>query len=166
MDGRDRGPTIVLRTDGASRGNPGHAAAGVVLADAQGNVLVRDAAYLGVLTNNQAEYRALILGLRAAARYNPSSVRVYMDSELVVRQMRGEYKVKHDLLRQLYEEACAAARALPHVTFANVPRSQNADADALANAALNEHARLEREQRAATHRTGRVANDDQDNDLE
>ena len=159
MERRDRGPVLVLHTDGASRGNPGHAAAGIVLADGQGTVLVRDAAYLGVLTNNQAEYRALILGLHAAARYNPASVRVYMDSELVVRQMRGEYRVKHELLLPLYEQACAAARALPHVTFANVPRSENAEADALANAALDEHARLEREQRAATQRAGHLAGD-------
>ncbi|HEV2459734.1 MAG TPA: ribonuclease HI family protein, partial [Ktedonobacterales bacterium] len=103
MDSPDRGPALVLYTDGASRGNPGRAAAGIVLADEHGTALVRDATYLGVLTNNQAEYRALILGLRAAARYNPSAVRVYMDSELVVRQMRGEYRVKHELLRPLYE---------------------------------------------------------------
>lgn len=149
MDSPDRGPALVLHTDGASRGNPGHAAAGIVLADEHGTALVHDATYLGVLTNNQAEYRALILGLRAAARYNPSAVRVYMDSELVVRQMRGEYRVKHELLRPLYEEACAAARALPHVSFANVPRIENAEADALANAALAAHARQEREQRAS-----------------
>jgi ribonuclease HI len=160
MDQRDHGSVLILRADGASRGNPGHAAAGIVLTREDGSALMREATYLGVLTNNQAEYRALILGLRAAARYNPSAVRVYMDSELVVRQMRGEYRVKHELLRPLYDEALAAARALPRVTFTHVPRGENAEADALANAALDEQARLEREQRIAAPRSGSHTSDD------
>ena len=133
--------TLVLRTDGAARGNPGPAAAGVVIERLNGSPLVREAIHLGELTNNQAEYRALILGLRAVSVYKPEAVRVYMDSELVVRQMTGEYHVNNAALCPLYDEAQALARALPRVTFAHVPRRRNAEADALANAALDEHAR-------------------------
>src|SRR5262249_27487318 len=135
--------TLILRTDGASRGNPGPAAAGIVIARADGTPVARGKTYLGVMTNNQAEYRALILGLRAAARYNPSHVRVLMDSELVVRQMSGEYRVKDEALRPLYDEASALVRDLPRVTFDHVRRGANAEADALANAALDARARVE-----------------------
>lgn len=134
---------LILRTDGASRGNPGHAAAGVVIERADGTPLARGKTYLGVMTNNQAEYRALILGLKAVARYAPSAVRVLLDSELVVRQMTGQYRVKDETLRPLYEEARVLAGALPNVGFAHVPRGQNAAADALANAALDERDRYE-----------------------
>ena len=138
---RERERTLILRTDGAARGNPGPAAAGVVIERLDGSSVARDAIYLGALTNNQAEYRALILGLCAVAPYNPTAVRVLMDSELVVRQMTGEYHVVNAALRALYDEARALAQALPHVTFAHVPRARNAEADALANAALDEHER-------------------------
>src|SRR5262249_53950406 len=111
------GQRLVLRTDGASRGNPGHAAAGVVIEAQDGTLLARGKRYLGMMTNNQAEYRALILGLLAVARYRPAVVRVYLDSELVVRQMTGEYAVRDEALRPLYEQAVAQARLLPEVTF-------------------------------------------------
>jgi ribonuclease HI len=96
--------------------------------------------YLGVMTNNQAEYRALILGLRAVARYRPSEARVFMDSELVVRQMTGQYRVKDESLRDLFEEAQTLVRQLPAVTFQHVTRDRNARADALANEALDQEA--------------------------
>lgn len=140
------GLPLILRTDGASRGNPGHAAAGVVIERDDGTLLARGKKYLGVMTNNQAEYRALVLGLLSAARYSPTALRVYMDSELIVRQMTGQYKVRDETLRPLYEEARKLAEALPNVTFTHVPRGKNALADALANEALDEQARLEREQ--------------------
>jgi ribonuclease HI len=145
----DERRVLILRTDGASRGNPGPAAAGVVIERADGTTVAEGKRTLGALTNNQAEYRALILGLRAAARYAPAAVRVYLDSELVVKQMAGEYRVKDEALRPLYEEASALARALPGVTFTHVPRARNARADALANAALDEAARRTREAREA-----------------
>ena len=136
----DKRNALILRTDGASRGNPGHAAAGVVIQSEDGELLARGKTYLGIITNNQAEYRALILGLRAVARYNPSVVHVYMDSELVTRQMTGQYRVKDEALRPLYEEARELARKLPTVTFEHVLRGKNALADALANEALDERA--------------------------
>src|SRR5262249_31951170 len=132
------GQRLVLRTDGASRGNPGHAAAGVVIEAEDGTPLAQGKRYLGVMTNNQAEYRALILGLLAVARYHPAAVRVCLDSELVVRQVTGEYAVRDEVLRPLYEETVARARFLPEVVFEHVPRGENALADRLANAALDE----------------------------
>ncbi|MGH2517186.1 MAG: ribonuclease HI family protein [Ktedonobacterales bacterium] len=134
------GERLILRTDGASRGNPGHAAAGVVVEREDGSVRATGKLYLGVMTNNQAEYRALLLGLKSVARYTPAAVRVYMDSELIVRQMKGEYRVRDDALRPLYDEARQLAAALPAVSFTHVPRAQNALADKLANEALDEHA--------------------------
>ena len=136
---------LTLRTDGASRGNPGHAAAGVVIQREDGMLVARERQYLGVLTNNQAEYRALILGLQVVGRYTPASVSVYMDSELVVKQMNGLYRVRDATLQPLYEQARTLAAALPRVTFAHVRRGHNALADALANEALDAHARGERD---------------------
>ena len=142
------GERLIVRTDGASRGNPGHAAAGVVIERTDGTLKARGKKYLGVMTNNQAEYRALILGLRAVARYAPAEVRVYMDSELVVKQMLGQYKVRDESLRPLYEEARQLACALPRVSFTHVLRGKNALADRLANEALDEQARAERGEQA------------------
>jgi probable phosphoglycerate mutase len=140
----DEGQRLVLRTDGASRGNPGHAAAGVVVEADDGTLLARGKHYLGIMTNNQAEYQALILGLKAVARYNPASLRVYMDSELIVLQMTGRYRVKNAQLLPLYTEARALAARLGQVMFTHVPRGGNALADRLANEALNERAARER----------------------
>ena len=134
------GERLILRTDGASRGNPGHAAAGVVVEREDGTPRATGKRYLGVMTNNQAEYRALILGLKAVARYHPAHVWVYLDSELIVRQMTGQYRVRDEALRPLYEAAQRLASELPAVSFSHVLRGQNALADRLANEALDEHA--------------------------
>ena len=134
------GRVLILRTDGASRGNPGPAAAGLVIELLDGELIEVGKKYLGVMTNNQAEYRALILGLGAVTLLRPAEVRVYMDSELVVRQMTGQYRVKDESLRANYEEARLLVRQLPLVTFQHVRRKQNARADALANEALDDQA--------------------------
>ncbi len=131
------GQRLVLRTDGGSRGNPGPAGAGVVIESAAGKVLAQGRRFLGRITNNQAEYHALILGLQAVARYQPLAVQVLLDSELVVHQMNGRYQVKDAGLRPLYEQAKQLADTLPAVSFAHVPRSQNHRADALANEAMD-----------------------------
>lgn len=136
----ERGRVLILRTDGASRGNPGPAAAGLVIELPDGDIVEVDKKYLGVMTNNQAEYRALILGLRAVMSFQPAELRIYMDSELVVRQMTGQYRVKDESLRANYEEAKLLVRQLPLVTFQHVRRNQNARADALANEALDDEA--------------------------
>ena len=137
---------LALRTDGASRGNPGPAAAGVVIEDSVGAVLFSVGVYLGEMPNNQAEYRALIFGLRAVAEFQPGAVDVYRDSELVVRQMTGAYRVRDAILQQLHREATLLAQALPRVTFTHVRRAQNALADELANQALDRHRRARRQQ--------------------
>lgn len=138
-----RWPELIVRTDGASRGNPGHAAAGVVVESPAGEVIARGKQYLGVMTNNQAEYRALILGLKSVALYHPERVRVYMDSELVVNQMTGRYKVNDGPLKDLWREARALAAALPAVTFTHVLRGKNRLADQLANEALDARAKTD-----------------------
>lgn len=148
----EQGKTLILRTDGASRGNPGHAAAGVVIEDTQGKLLARGKKYLGKLTNNQAEYSALILGLRSIAKYQPETVHVYMDSELIVNQMNGRYQVKNVDMKPLHEEAKRLAGALPAVTFTHVVRAENHLADALANEALDAQRQSPR-QSAATPRS-------------
>jgi ribonuclease HI len=132
---------LILHTDGAARGNPGPAAAGIVVEREGGEMLVQVGKYLGEMPNNQAEYRALILGLRATSEFKPDAVDVFMDSELVVRQMTGVYQVRDATLRQLYQEAMALVRAIPNVSFTHVRRAQNALADRLANQALNQHQR-------------------------
>src|SRR5437762_1783041 len=95
----------VLRCDGGARGNPGPGALGYALADAEGNEVEVRGEYLGPVTNNTAEYRALIAGLEAAARHGADPLTVYMDSELVVRQMTGEYRVKNAGLKPLHDGA-------------------------------------------------------------
>lgn len=132
------GGRLVLRTDGASRGNPGPAAAGIVIERDDGVVLASLGQYLGEMPNNQAEYQALILGLRAVTEYHPAAVTVYMDSELVVRQMTGVYQVRNAALLLLYQEAQTLVQALPLVAFIHVRRAENARADRLANQALNQ----------------------------
>ena len=131
------GQRLILRTDGGSRGNPGPAGAGVIIESAAGKVLAQGHKFLGKITNNQAEYHALILGLQAVARYQPLAVQVFLDSELVVKQMNGQYQVKDAGLLPLHQEAKRLAAVLPEVSFAHVPRSQNHRADALANAAMD-----------------------------
>ena len=140
----EEGETLVLRTDGASRGNPGPAAAGIVIERRDGTPVAHGKRYLGEMPNNQAEYRALLLGLQAVRRYVPSAVEVRMDSELVVRQMQGRYKVQDPVLQALHAQAQTLVLVLPHVIFTHVPRADNAEADRLANAALDEHARRTR----------------------
>ncbi|HEV2236476.1 MAG TPA: ribonuclease HI family protein [Ktedonobacterales bacterium] len=131
------GQVLVLRTDGGSRGNPGPAAAGIAIEARDGTLIARGGHYLGEMTNNQAEYRALLYGLKAVAAYQPSAVEVYLDSELVVNQLNGRYQVRDAGLRPLFEEARQLAQALPAVRFAHVPRAQNHRADREVNKALD-----------------------------
>jgi ribonuclease HI len=134
-------PVLILRTDGASRGNPGHAAAGIVIEDEAGAVIDSAGEYLGIMTNNQAEYRALLLGLTHASVLHPARLIVRMDSELVVKQMQGKYQVKSPDLAPLHQQARALAREFAAIAFEHVRRGLNARADALANRALDEHLR-------------------------
>ncbi|MBA3823487.1 MAG: ribonuclease HI family protein [Ktedonobacterales bacterium] len=131
------GQDLVLFTDGASRGNPGPAAAGIVIRTRAGEDLVATGRVLGRMTNNQAEYRALLLGLELALPFAPATLLVQMDSELVVKQMRGEYAVKSADLAPLHKQARGIVAQFARVQFAYIPRRENALADALANRALD-----------------------------
>ena len=126
-----------LRCDGGARGNPGPAAIGYLLLNPAGKVVEAHADYLGPATNNVAEYRALIAGLEAAIRHGASPLRVCMDSELVVRQMTGEYRVKHEGLKPLHAAAREAADQIAALSFRAVPREENAGADQLVNEKLD-----------------------------
>ncbi|MHB8869306.1 MAG: Nif3-like dinuclear metal center hexameric protein [Thermoleophilia bacterium] len=137
VDDRAGERVYLLHTDGASRGNPGPGAIGVVLEDEDGNVLEELGARIGTATNNQAEYQALLTGLETALDRGVSRVRVLSDSELLVRQLRQEYKVKNEQLKELYLQARSLIQRFERVEIKHVSRDQNARADELANAALD-----------------------------
>ena len=127
-----------LFTDGGARGNPGPAAYGYVLEDAAGNVLAAHGEAIGIATNNVAEYSALLAGLERAAELGVDELEVVSDSELMVRQMTGVYKVKNEALRELSLEAARRARRLEgSVTYRAVRREHNELADRLVNDALD-----------------------------
>ncbi len=132
---------VVAYVDGASRGNPGPAGVGVVLCDGRGEVLKELSQYIGITTNNQAEYRALLLALQEARALGASSVRVVTDSELLVKQLRGEYRVKEEHLRSLWEQVRRATEDLVKFEVLHVPRGANVRADHLANSAIEEAGR-------------------------
>ncbi len=131
---------VIAHVDGGARGNPGPAAAACVISTPAGDVLGEHAQLLGKATNNVAEYRALLLGLASARELGASEVEVVGDSELIAKQVRGIYKVKHPAMRPLYLEAMEALRGFERWSIRTVPRAQNADADALVNAALDQAA--------------------------
>jgi len=126
-----------LFTDGGARGNPGPAAAAFVLEAEDGTVLEARGTAIGVATNNVAEYRALVDGLRRASELGVSELEVVSDSELIVKQMRGEYRVKNEALRALHREAGALADGMKRVNYTAVRREQNELADRLVNEALD-----------------------------
>ena len=131
--------TIRLFTDGAARGNPGPAGLGLVIEDGEGLRLWGGCRYIGTATNNVAEYLALIDGLKKAAEWRPDRLEVYLDSQLVVEQMAGRYRVKNAILAPLHRQASELAAGLREVTFTHVERARNKGADALANRAIDEY---------------------------
>ena len=128
---------LVVHVDGGSRGNPGPAAAGAVISTPDGEVVDRLGEAIGIATNNVAEYRGLLLGVRRAAELGASEVEVVNDSELVAKQVNGQYKVKHADMKPLHAESLQALGAFARWTVRSVPRAQNADADALVNQTLD-----------------------------
>ncbi len=128
---------LIIHTDGAARGNPGPAGIGVVIADGQGAVLREFGQTIGEATNNVAEYTALIRGLEAAVAFSADTIEVYLDSELVVKQLSGEYKVKNQGLKGLHAAALGHLGRYRQVRVAHIPRAQNKAADSLANDALD-----------------------------
>ncbi len=127
----------IIFTDGASRGNPGPAAIGVTIKDEQGRLITSLSQRIGKATNNQAEYRAVIAALEEATRLDARWVDIKMDSELVVKQINGEYRVKKATLKPLYQQVKQMQGALESFTITHIPRRQNTEADKLANRALD-----------------------------
>ncbi len=127
-----------LYTDGAARGNPGPAGAGAVIVNPQGHVVAKVGKYLGENTNNYAEYMGLILGLKRARAMGIKELEVLADSELLVRQLNGEYQVKAENLRPLFEEARQLLAAFPQVLLRHVSREENQAADEMSNRAIDE----------------------------
>src|SRR6266545_3795339 len=129
-------PTATAHIDGASRGNPGPAAYAVILRR-PGRPAVEEAEAIGTATNNVAEYTALVRALELAAEHGVKSLAVFSDSELLVKQMNGEYRVKNADLQDLHREAQALRKQFDRVTLTHLRREQNADADRLCNLALD-----------------------------
>jgi ribonuclease HI len=128
---------LVVHVDGGARGNPGPAAAAAVLSTPEGEVVDEATEVLGEVTNNVAEYRALLLGVRRARELGASEVEIVNDSELVAKQLTGAYKVKHAAMRPLHLDAITALRDFDAWSIRSVPRAENAHADALVNQALD-----------------------------
>ena len=134
---------IIVYTDGGARGNPGPAAVGVVIEDRSGKMLKELSAYIGETTNNQAEYEALVRALEElqvlfGEKLREMHVEVRMDSELVVRQLEGRYRVKEPGLKEQFAKvATLRLEVAPNMTFVHIPREKNARADALVNTALD-----------------------------
>lgn len=130
--------TIHAFTDGASRGNPGESGIGIILKDEKGNVLTSIFGYIGTATNNIAEYTALITCLKMAMKTKCRNLVVHSDSELLVRQMQGKYKVKEPRLRQLFQEAHTLIDSSAfQCRFQHITRDRNKEADQLANLGID-----------------------------
>jgi ribonuclease HI len=138
-DGDGSAPTrLRLYSDGAARGNPGPAGAGAVLMTTRGDIVAELGRYLGSQTNNFAEYQGLILGLRKAAELGARDLEVFSDSQLLVRQLEGVYRVRHPGLKPLFEEAQRLLRLFPKVHVHHIPRELNTAADEMSNRAIDE----------------------------
>jgi ribonuclease HI len=135
------GRVVRVYSDGAARGNPGPAGAGAVLTDGSGKVLARLGRYLGRQTNNVAEYQGLLLGLQHAKELGYREVEVRADSQLLIRQLKGEYAVRHAGLKPLHAEALRLLRGFEKVDLKHVPREENALADEMSNRAIDEEMR-------------------------
>ena len=137
---------FILYTDGGARGNPGPAATGIVVYDSNNQKILEFSSYIGRATNNQAEYQALILGLGQVqkivsdkALLKETNIVAYLDSELVVKQLKGEYRVKNKGLQPLVEKALKLTQDFNQVNFLHIPRQNNKEADKLVNQELDKH---------------------------
>jgi ribonuclease HI len=129
--------SLRLYTDGASRGNPGEAGAGIVVLDERGREIVARGKYLGTCTNNVAEYQALLLGLTEASRLGDGTIEIFLDSQLIVRQIQGLYRVKSSDLQPLFARVQELLATFADFTVSHIPREQNKRADQLANQGIN-----------------------------
>lgn len=128
---------FVCYSDGGARGNPGPSAIGVVVLNSDGNTLEEVSEYIGEATNNQAEYRAVIEAMERALGLGATKVKLFLDSELIVRQLTGKYKVKNEGLIPLFGKVLSLSSEFEHVDFQHVAREKNKRADALVNKALD-----------------------------
>ena len=135
--GKLQGAALHLYTDGASRGNPGEAGAGITILDEQGHELIGTGEYLGRCTNNEAEYRALLLGLARCQAFGRGRIKVHLDSELIVKQILGTYRVKHPNLIPLFRETMQRLSDFASFSITHVRREKNSRADQLANEAID-----------------------------
>jgi ribonuclease HI len=135
--GKLQGRALYLYTDGASRGNPGEAGAGIAILDDQGNELVATGKYLGQCTNNEAEYRALLFGLAKCGEFGKGKIKIHLDSELIVKQILGAYRVKHPNLTPLFRKAMNILSGFASFSVTHVRRENNSRADELANRAID-----------------------------
>jgi ribonuclease HI len=133
---------LKIFADGGSRGNPGPAASGYVIKDESDQILEEGGVYLGITTNNQAEYGAVKLALEKAKRFNPDDIEFYLDSQLVVNQLNGVYKVKHAELKPVVEAVKQLAAGFGQVTYQHIPREQNQLADKQVNIVLDSQSHL------------------------
>lgn len=132
---------FIIYTDGGSRGNPGPAALGVFITDDHGNLVYKKGLYLGIQTNNFAEYSALVHALEVASGLGGQHLDVRMDSELIVRQMNGQYKIKEPTLVKLARQVKILAQEFREVSYTHVRREYNKEADKMVNIALDEENR-------------------------
>ncbi|MBU0613807.1 ribonuclease HI family protein [Patescibacteria group bacterium] len=127
----------IMHADGGARGNPGPAGAGAILHNNEGIVLAELSEYMGVATNNQAEYRGVVIGLKKAKELGIEELKVFLYSELIVKQINGEYKVRNAVLAKYFLEVYNLKQSFRIITFSHVPRAKNADADRLVNQAID-----------------------------
>lgn len=132
-----RHSVLTIFTDGVARGNPGEGGFGVIIKDTNGTIIEEVGGYIGVTTNNIAEYTALLTALKTALKYSDGKIIVYSDSELMVRQLNGIYKVKNEGLLPLYQEAKKLTSNFSDFIIEHIPREKNKEADSLANKAVN-----------------------------
>lgn len=129
---------LIINTDGGARGNPGPAGIGVVIRDEEENIIFQHGGFIGNATNNIAEYKALIKALETARDMDATVLTIRMDSELIVKQMRGEYKIKEPTLQGLAGQVIALLKHFPNFTFTHIRREFNKDADRMVNKAIDE----------------------------
>lgn len=130
---------LIIHTDGGARGNPGPAGIGAIARDEKGEVIFEISKYIGETTNNQAEYRALEAAIKRAKDFSVEELEFYLDSELVVKQLNREYKVKNKDLAPLFVSVYNNTLNFKKITFRHVPREMNKEADKLANEAMDRH---------------------------
>lgn len=136
---------LFIFIDGASRGNPGRAGAGVYITDREGKRIAEKGWFLGHKTNNEAEYGALLLGIQEAKRLGGESIRIYTDSELIERQVKGVYRVKEPHLRVLHRKVMENIKGFGSFEIESIPREENREADLLANLAIEKRIAREKE---------------------